>query len=223
MNYIDLSPAAHIDPASSEVDFLDSVALTRAGAVEGLSFYSVDTNGGSEMDWKKWLLTLLGMPEATSDEDLAAAFEAKMKSLATEAAAAATEPVASDVAAMSAQVATIGQSSPILTALSAEVETLKGSVLSFQAALDTRDRAAIVAQAAREGKVIPLSAEQIAASDLTVLSEMVGKLPVTVPIDRRTPAHVHAMSADAVSPAVEAIARKCGLDPAKVMEVNKKG
>jgi hypothetical protein len=36
--------------------------------------------------------------------------------------------------------------------------------------------------------VIPLSAEQIAKTELAVLADMVAQLPVTVPLHRRTPA-----------------------------------
>jgi hypothetical protein len=83
-------------------------------------------------------------------------------------------------------------------------------------------RQAVCEQAVREGKVIPLSAEQITAMDPATLAEMVGKLPPTVPMDRRTPEHIKALSSSAADSALKAVALKCGMDPQKVMEANKR-
>ena len=218
LNYIDLSPACHIEPRTGEVDYLHSVALTRAGAVEGLSFYSVESTqeGATNM---KWLLAWLGKDEGTTNEDLAAAFSAKIATLSAEAVAA----QATRIEALETKLETLSadQGGETLTTLTADLAAVKGDVTKLSGELARRDREALVAQATREGKVIPLSADQVAAMDLTVLRDLVGKLPVTVPLDRRTPEHIQSLSVDAASPALESIARRCGLDPKQVVELNK--
>lgn len=225
LNFIDLSPTVHIDPVTGEVDLLHSVALTRAGAVEGLSYYSIEAElepkqEGDEMDWKKMLIAMTGAAEDVSDEDLARMFEEKIASLST----AAVEPVQTALSALTATVASIkpaeGQEAE-MTALSTKVATLGDELTSLSGELVAMRRQGVCDQAAREGKVIPLSAEQIAETDPKVLAEMVGKLPVTVPVDRRTPEHIKALSAAGVTSALKAVAERCGMDPAKVAEANK--
>jgi hypothetical protein len=228
LEYPDLSPAVHIDPATGEVDFLHSCALTRAGAVLGLSYYSVEariedkatTSKGDEMDWKKMLIKLTGAADDVSDEDLAKMFEAKISSVAT----AAAEPVQVALSALSATVAALkpaeGQEGEI-TALSGKVAALGDVITTLSGELVAMRRQGVREQAAREGKVIPLSAEQIEGMDPKVLAEMVGKLPVTVPIDRRTPEHIAALSVAGVTSALKTVAERCGMDPAKVAEANK--
>jgi len=231
LNFIDLSPAVHIDPKSGEVDFLHSVALTRAGAVEGLSFFSVEAGGvaitvkGDEMDWKKMLMTLTGAPDGVSDEELQAMFEAKLKAMSKEA----VEPVQTELSALSAQVAGLASGSGNegeLTALSAQVATLKDELAAVGGELGALRRQGICDQAAREGKVIPLSSEQVAAMKPEVLAEMVGKLAATVPVTQRTPSLIQPLSSSAASTAntsgaLEMVARKCGLDPKAVREANR--
>jgi hypothetical protein len=227
LDYIDLSPAVHIDPATGEVDFLHSCALTRAGAVRDLSFYSVEaevinnTNSkGAGMDWKMFAAKFAGVAEDLPDDQLQAAFEAKVAELS----AAPVEKIKTDVAALSAAVQAMkpaeGQESEI-TALSATVAGLKDELITVHGEITTMRRQNVCEQAAREGKVIPLSAEQIGATDPKLLAEMVGKLPVTVPVERRTPEYIQTLSAGAASTTLKTVAEKCGLDPAKVVEVNK--
>jgi phage I-like protein len=227
LNFIDLSPAVHIDPKTGEVDFLHSVALTRAGAVEGLSFFSVEAGGvattakGDAMDWKDFIKSFNGSAEDATDEQIKEAFGAKVKALAAEAAA----PAVDSVTALSARVAGLATGAGNdgeLTALSATVAGLTDEVTALSAELVAMRRQAVCEQAVREGKVIPLSAEQITAMDPATLAEMVGKLPPTVPMDRRTPEHIKALSSSAADSALKAVALKCGMDPQKVMEANKR-
>lgn len=225
LNFIDLSPTVHIDPVSGEVDLLHSVALTRAGAVEGLSYYSIEADitkqaQGDKMDWKKMLIALTGAPDDVADEALQEMFKAKLESIS----AAAVEPVNVALSALTAAVAKIkpadGQETE-LTALSIQLATLKDDLAAVTGEVGAMRRQAVCAQAAREGKVIPLSAEQINATDVKVLTEMVGKLPVTVPVDRRTPEHIQTLSAAGMTSALKSVAERCGMDPAKVVEANK--
>jgi len=225
LNFIDLSPTVHIDKATGEVDLLHSVALTRAGAVVGLSYYSIEAEikpatGGTEMDWKKMLIALTGAAEDVADEDLAKMFETKLTAMST----AAVEPVQTALSALSARVDGLkpaeGQDGE-MTALSTKVATLSDELTALSGELVAMRRQAVCEQAMREGKVIPLSAEQVAATEPKVLAEMVSKLPVTVPVDRRTPENIQALSAAGVTTALKTVAERCGMDPAKVAEVNK--
>jgi hypothetical protein len=225
LNFIDLSPTVHIDPVTGEIDLLHSVALTRAGAVEGLSYYSIEAQleprkGDDEMDWKKMLIALTGAAEDVSDEALATMFEEKLKAMSQ----AAVEPVQTALSALSATVAGMkpaeGQDGE-LTALSTKVATLGDELTALNGELVAMRRQSVCDQAAREGKVIPLSAEQIAETSPKVLAEMVSKLPATVPVNRRTPENIQTLSAAGVTVALKAVAERCGMDPAKVLEANK--
>lgn len=93
-----------------------------------------------------------------------------------------------------------------LTALSTTVETVQKDVVCFMARV--------------AGKVVPLSAEDLAKTSMETLTAMIEKLPVTVPVAQLT-----ALSADGAAQVVSAIpdgdvkiARACGLDPAKVFK-----
>ena len=74
-----------------------------------------------------------------------------------------------------------------IEALSARLATAESTLETFSADYVQSQRDSIIDAARREGKVIPLSAEQIADTDVTVLADMVGRLPATVPVDQRTP------------------------------------
>ncbi|NQT91947.1 MAG: hypothetical protein HQ559_04230 [Lentisphaerae bacterium] len=217
--YIDLSPAP-VQTTDGTVVGVHSVALCRHGSVDGLQFYSVDIpEGDNEMDWKKWLCGWLGKDaEATSDEAIGTAFQEKIVALCTDAIKPFSEKVAgleTTIAALSADVDP-EKGGAIVTALSAEVETMKGQIVAFESATATRDRQDLVRQAAREGKVIPLSAEEIDGTAVPQLRGMIEKLPVTVPLDQRTSEAV-ALSADAAATgAVDVVARACGVDPKDV-------
>ena len=232
LNYFDLSPTVHIDKRTGEVDLLHSVALTRAGVVEGLTFYSVEANighkpqGEEHMDRKFWMQFAGLEGDDVTDEQLQAGIAARFTALAAEAAGA----VRTELTTLSATVAALkpadgeggGEHETELTALSGTVAGLKDELTALSGELVGMRRQNVCDQAAREGKVIPLSAEQIAKTEPGVLADMVSKLPVTVPIDRRTPEHIQALSADAASTALKRVAQTCGMDPAHVLEVNKK-
>lgn len=179
LNFQDLSPAPATDD-SGEVIFVHSVALCRNGDVEGLHFVTLSVETGTQeervMDYKAILVKLLKLPESATDADI------------EKAAVSVSEP-----ALMSAKV----------TDLEGKVVALTATVEAVRAADLKRQRDAILAQAARDGKVIPLTAEQISAMDLAALSTMVEKLPVTVPLEKRTPA-VEPMAAQGGNPTIAA-------------------
>jgi phage I-like protein len=190
--YCDLSPA----PARGTdgvVIGVHSVALCRHGAIDGLSFYAVEvpTKGGQGMDLLKWVRGFTKAPETATEDDLAAGLTARIVALCTEAA----RPLVEKIAALEAQLAA-GVKPEAITALSTEVAGLKAE---HAAALLARDREAVLAQAARDGKVIALSADAVGKLSLEELKEHVSKVPVTVPLDRRTPTNIQALSVDADS------------------------
>lgn len=187
-NYSDLSPVVHQDK-DGEVDFLHSTALCPQGAVDGLTFFSADIKienlKAMNPDLKKLLATLFACDLNSSEEDLLAAgktFAEKMN--------AAPDPKKTSA-------------SPEVTALSASLEGLT-------ARFEARERAGLLADAIREGKLVPNSAKTLPIEQLTTL---IAELPADqVPLEKRTPDHVKALSAT-VSASDLAVAAQLGLKP----------
>lgn len=212
--YVDLSPSP-VQDAAGEVIGLHSVALCRHGAVDGLNFYSVDIPSKQEaaMDWKKWLCGLLGVSEDTADDALQAAFTDKIKALCVEAVGTAVAAVEEKLVALKIP----ADPAETITALSTEVSALKTRAAEYDAQIAKRDRNDVLNQAARDGKVVALSADAVEKLSLDDLKAHVKALPVTVPLDRRTPENIQALSTEAAAVgAVETVAKMCGLDPKKV-------
>lgn len=221
--FIDVSGAVKLDDETGEVVFMHSAALCRQGAVEGLSLFSVDI-ADPEMpppaptNWKAFIASMTGLGEDASDEDLKAAFQKHI----ADAIAEATRAMSEKIGALEQTTATLSTTPPVpgeLTTLSATVQSLTGRLDTFAVELDRRDRADLCRQAASEGKVIPLSADQIAGTPIATLRDMVTKLPVTVPLAQRTPERIETLSAGAVPETVIArVARQCGVDPKLVVQ-----
>lgn len=204
-NFEDLSPAVRQDD-TGEVLFVHSVALTRNGAVHDLTFYSVSAETDDEQGEKYYapttqeetqmkgaLARLLGLnAEATDEQIEQAAEKAGMVIVALSAIdmaklQALSALSAEDLQAKLTVLSAVGDSSKAtLEGLVTRIGAIEGSLQTFSAEKIKGDRQQIKDRAAREGKVIPLSAEQIGAMELTVLSSLVDKLPVTVPVDQRT-------------------------------------
>lgn len=193
--YCDLSPAVKMDKEGNVVR-VKSLALCPNGAVHDLTFFSAsDDNGGAKtMDWKKWLCGLLGKDEGIKDEDLQGAFTEHITQLCADAVKAFQEQVEPRVAQLEESLKLLSaddakKGAEAVATLVGSVNDLSGKVTALEGQMAERDRADVVRQAAMEGKVIPLSAEQLAATPLETLKTMVEKLPVTVPVDRRTAAN----------------------------------
>jgi phage I-like protein len=214
--YVDLSPAP-VQTQDGTVVGVHSIALCRHGAVDGLQFYSVNLNeGDGAMDWKKYLCSILNVTETTSDDDLKTAFGERVKALSADI----VKAVADRVAALEAAKPDDSK----VVALSAEVVTLTGKIAELAKGIETRDRNDVLCQAAREGKVVALSAEAVAKITIPELKDYVGKLPVTVPVTQRTHDHIQPLSAGISAEddkALDAVAAACGVDPKKVRESNK--
>lgn len=206
-HYPDLSPVIARE-ADGTVTFIHSAALCRQGDIPGLSAFSAtitepisapepktEKQPANTMDPKLLLITLLAalgvsLPEGATDEQIAAA--------ASEAADKAKKPE-------------VEVEKPELTALSTRIATI-------EARDQERERNAIVARANSEGKVIPLDDATLKTIPLTALSVMVDKLPISIPLDQRTPAGLTAHSTrqtDAgMSAAEKEVARSLGIDEA---------
>jgi phage I-like protein len=194
--YVDLSPAPLLTQDGT-VTGVHSVALCRHGAVDGLSFYSVEIPNKEErrMDWKKWLLGWLGKSEETTEADLQKGFGDKIAALCAEA----VKPIQTALDALKAQVVALNipaDATPKIEALSADIVTLKTATAKYEAEIAKRDREDLLSQAAREGKVVALSTEAIAALTVEQLKDHVQALPVTVPLDQRTVPGVKPLSVD---------------------------
>ena len=184
--YPDLSLCPKVD-ADNNVIFVHSGALCRQGEVEGITFplaadpFAADSNPSKEkiMDHKKLLLAILGLTETATDVEVETAAKALAEKMQK------GEPTA-DIKALSAAIA------EALKPLSAEIDALKATGIE-------RERQAIKDRARLQGKVIPLSAlpgaDGKGGLDNGALGKLVDELPVTVPMDQRTPENLKALAA----------------------------
>lgn len=217
-HYPDISPAIVKDKKTGIVHFVHSAALCRQGEIEGLSLHSAAAallstfsaektkQGKSTMDYKAQLLGVLGLPDTASDDDIAA----RIKVLGTDSDNKDSE-TPKDKPAESVKT------------LSARVSDLTKQIQTFAASNEKSQRDDLVARATREGKVIPLSAEHLASLPVTTLSAMVEKLPVTVPVERRTVegVEVHGASAIPVSTERKKIQENLGLSDEDMKKFDK--
>lgn len=159
-DYSDLSPVVNLSKQDGKtVIAMKSVALCPNGALEDVTFFSADESVlKKETDMEE-----LKVLQATVEDQ-----KAKIVAL---------------TATLDGQKSELGK----VAALAGDVVALKADLSVIRADNVTRARAAIVDRAAREGKVIPLSAEDIGKMEPATLSAMVDKLTVTVPLTARTP------------------------------------
>lgn len=209
-HYPDISPAVVRDKKTGEILLLHSVGACRHGEIDGLTLFSAsddlrlstfaamegdddETEDSGTVELRSVLIGLInGMnPEAPLADDASDA------DIATAARAAAAAMKPADVTAMAARLD------------------------AFEATFHKRERAALVKQASAEGKVIPLSAEQIDGLDLTVLEALITGLPVTVPTESRLGGAVDDFRATTGKGTLTAedreVARQMGIDPATLV------
>lgn len=173
LNFEDLSPA----PLTKEgrVYGLHSAALTRAGAVYGLTFFSAEWKNPQPSNLQPSTLSSnQPQQEKSMDADVKAALEALAAQIKT----------LSD--AVTALAAKLESKADPETLSRSEFDTVKGELIALSARQTAAERKAVCDRAAAEGKVIPLSAEDLAKASPDMLSAMVEKLPVTVPLSRRS-------------------------------------
>jgi hypothetical protein len=221
LNFPDLSPAPKLSPGR-EVEWLHSVALTRAGAVAGLSFFAVEMDTEEPTQEERSIMDkimailrkALGLADDATEDDV-------MKGIGGLATLSAK---LSDIEARLAPVFALVGDSGQVTVLSADLTALKGESAKTQALqgeLDALRKEIVCYHARLEGKVVPLSAEEMGKTDLQTLRNMVERLEVTVPVGQVTPLHVAEPTAGAGggnTPVESQVARMCGLDPAKLVK-----
>lgn len=190
-HYPDLSPAPYRDPAGNVVG-LHSVGLVRHGELDGLTLEWAKNAG-------KLLLSSLTALAAVAPETSLSDNQKLMKNLLSKllAAIGITLPEDADDAALETAVTEGAAKLEAMMAkpkeevkpdaMSAEVKAIRDELAAFRAERESEKRQALVDAATRDGKVIPLSAEDIAKLPITVLSAMVDKLPANqVTTERKT-------------------------------------
>lgn len=147
------------------------------------------------MDYKALLLKSLGLGEDATDEAIQAALD---KAAEKKPAQENSESVAEAVKA----------------AVAEAVKPIEEKVAALSAASVAHEKADLIAEAAREGKVVALSADALAKISVADLKATIEKTPVTVPLSAKTPATMKENSADGeVSEELKAIALNCGVSP----------
>ena len=213
VNFADVSAGAVTDKDGNVVA-VASVALCRAGAVDGMDFVEAPLSGGvssalsgiinnsekqkgQAMDFKALLIKSLGLGDDAADEAIQAALEKALKK----------EPVNKEEqeAAMSAAVK---------EAVAEAVKPIQEQVAALSASAVAHEKQDLIAAAAREGKVIALSADALAKISVEDLQATIAKTAVTVPLNARTPGKVNENGAGG-EPTEEQrmIALNCGVSP----------
>lgn len=187
-NYHDLSPVVFQDE-SGEVTFIHSVALCPQGAVDGLSFYNTDFDimklTALSPELKKVLSAIFGTAEDADEATLLTAAQAFAEKLKEK---------------LDKKPESDGNE---LKALSARLDELSKRQ-------EANDRADILANALRDGKLVPNSVKDLPIENLrAIVAELE---PGIVPVERRTPEQVKALSAT-LSATDLAVANQLGLKP----------
>lgn len=224
-HYPDISPAVVRNDAG-EVVFLHSAAICRQGEIDGVTLFSAagldlaaldattptQTTEKENTMFRQLVITLLGalghtIPEDATDEDIQRAAQDFADARAAEA-----KPKEGEDAP--------AEEPPAIAALRAEIDSLRTRIDQSAAASDASARQAQIDRATREGKVVPLSADQIAALPVDTLSALVDGLPVTVPVERRTPDKVETFRADGgLTAADREVAARLGITEDKLKAV----
>ncbi len=225
VNYADVSAGAVTDKEGNLVA-VASVALCRAGAVEGMDFVEAPLSGdvssalsgiinnqegglkpaapiqkGKAMDYKALLLKSLGLGEDATDEAIQAALDK-----AAEAANAASPDTDKEKKAEF--------DAAVKAAVAEAVKPIEEKVAALSAAAVAHEKADLVAEAAREGKVVALGADALAKISVEDLKATIAKTAVTVPLSARTPSGLKpAAPIGDVPEEFKAIALNCGVNP----------
>ncbi|MGN0832593.1 MAG: phage protease [Kiritimatiellia bacterium] len=210
-NYTDVSAGAMTDEEGNLVA-VASVALCRAGAVEGLDFVEaplgsdvssalsgiINTNKkGTAMDYRALLIKSLGLGDDATDEAIEAAL------------AKAPENKPEDKEERKAELAKL-----VAEAVAQAVKPIEEKVAALADKSVEREKADLVNAAEREGKVVALGAEALAKLSVEDLKGVIAKTPATVPLSAKTPAAVKETAPGGEVPEeLRRIALNCGVKP----------
>lgn len=154
------------------------------------------------MDYKALLLKILGLGEDATDEAIQAALDAAAKKPKN----------TPDGAGESGRDAAL--SAAVKAAVAEAVKPFEKKVAALSASAEAHEKADLVAEAAREGKVIALSADALAKITVDDLKATIAKTAVTVPLSARTPGHIKPTTTEGEVPEeFRQIALNCGVSP----------
>jgi len=212
-NYTDVSAGALTDDAGNLVA-VSSVALCRAGAVEGMDFVEAPLGGdvssalsgiinnndkkGEAMDYKALLIKKLGLPEDATDEAILAALE--------------KEPAGKPEGEEGKEDCKAEVAELVKEAVAEAVKPIEEKCAALLAAYDAHTKEDLISAATREGKVIAPSAEALLKMTVDDVKGLVAKTPVTVPLSAITPKAVKETALGAgMSDELKQIAFNCGV------------
>lgn len=213
VNYADVSAGAVTDKDGNVVA-VSSVALCRAGAVDGMDFVEAPLSGGvssalsgiinnnnqegQAMDFKALLIKSLGLGDNATDEAIQAALAKALE----------RKPDENQEARQAAM------SAAVKAAVAEAVKPIQEQVAALSAAAVAHEKRDLVAEAAREGKVVALSADALAKLSVEDLKATIAKTAVTVPLSAKTPATVKETAPSGEVPdEFRRIALNCGVSP----------
>lgn len=213
VNYADVSAGAVTDKDGNVVA-VSSVALCRAGAVDGMDFVEAPLSGGvssalsgiinnnnqegQAMDFKALLIKSLGLGDDATDEAIQAALAKALE----------RKPDENQEARQAAM------SAAVKAAVAEAVKPIQEQVAALSAAAVAHEKRDLVAEAAREGKVVALSAEALGKLSVEDLKATIAKTAVTVPLSAKTPATVKETAPSGEVPdEFRRIALNCGVSP----------
>jgi len=202
-HYGDISPVVKVNK-ENEVIGLHSVAFCRHGATPGLTFLSaLPTGKTAPMPKGKQakppaksnpshpsksmtpeelaaaLCKALGLAADTAPADILTALTTKLAGDTAEEEAEGEKP------GMKALSSGLDEIKALLKAQDAKITAQDAQLKLLSSGVETNERAAILKAAASEGKQVPsVAAKNLSVADLKLLC---AELPVTVPMDRRTP------------------------------------
>ena len=234
VNFADVSAGAVTD-RDGNVVAVASVALCRAGAVDGMDFVEAPLSGGvssalsgiinppprlkptpedkqernTAMDFKALLIKSLGLGDDATDvaiqAALAKALEKKPVEGKSEEGGGKSEEGGVKSEALSAAVK---------AAVAEAVKPIEAEVAALSAAAVAHEKQDLIAAAAREGKAVALSAEALAKIGVEDLKATIAKTAVTVPLSAQTPKNMKEKTgAGEVSEELRQIALNCGVSP----------
>lgn len=179
-HYTDVSPTLAVN-AQREVIFVHSAGAVRHGNLPDLTLFRNSADAGTLAklftnlttnstdttmpDFKALLCNLLELPADSTDEAIAAAANAELKA----------EPQGSEPETNAASVK--------LIALEAKYDALEKKLGGIETNSTNAERVALLAEAARQGKVVPKAGLELNNVNLKAL---IAELPATVPVEQRT-------------------------------------
>ena len=246
VNFADVSAGAVTDKEGNLIA-VASVALCRAGAVDGMDFVEAPLSGGvssalsgiinnkvegcglrvegkaqqprsgaqhstlnsqlkgKAMNYKTLLLKALGLGEDATDEAIQAALDAAGKKPGETT----KGPTPEEVEKKKAEMA-----EAVKAAVAEAVKPIEAKVAALSAAAVAHEKQDLVAEAAREGKVVALSADALEKISVEDLKATIAKTAVTVPLSARTPGQIKEPKTEGEVPEeFRRIALNCGVSP----------